>query len=124
MSNKAFPTDILKQAQQTLDAWKKIDPGLSLGDLNPGEIEANLNKLSPIQSRINSLKAELTDQHNQRDDVCVALWAQVKRARAGIKGVYGDNSSQYEMMGGTRLSERKPAARKAAAPASAPAKTE
>jgi hypothetical protein len=34
------------------------------------------------------------------------------RVRGGRKAVYGRDSSQYEMVGGTRLSERKPAARK------------
>ena len=36
------------------------------------------------------------------------------RARMGIKVIYGDDSSQYEMVGGTRLSDRKTVARKAA----------
>ncbi len=31
----------------------------------------------------------------------------------GVKAIYGDDSSQYEMVGGTRLSERKTYARKA-----------
>jgi len=32
-----------------------------------------------------------------------------------MKAIYGDDSSQYEMIGGTRLSERKSPARKAKA---------
>jgi hypothetical protein len=36
----------------------------------------------------------------------------VKRVRSAIKGVYGDDSTQYEMVGGTRMSERKPRTRK------------
>ena len=47
------------------------------------------------------------------------MWDQVKRVRNGIKAVYGDNSSQYEMIGGIRKSERKRPVRKAAAPAPA-----
>jgi hypothetical protein len=35
------------------------------------------------------------------------MWDKVKRVRAGVKANYGDDSSQYEMVGGTRLSERK-----------------
>ena len=41
--------------------------------------------------------------------------SRIKRVRAGVKGIYGDDSSQYEMIGGTRMSERKPPARKPAA---------
>jgi hypothetical protein len=32
----------------------------------------------------------------------------MKRIRSVIKGTYGDDSSQYELVGGTRLSDRKP----------------
>jgi hypothetical protein len=31
----------------------------------------------------------------------------MKRVRAGVKANYGDDSQQYEMVGGTRMSERK-----------------
>jgi len=57
----------------------------------------------------------LTDKRNQRDATNTALWDKVKRARNGIKANYGDDSSQYEMVGGTRASERKPRTRKAVA---------
>jgi hypothetical protein len=36
-----------------------------------------------------------------------AIWGQVKQVRAGVKGLYGDDSSHYEMVGGACLSERK-----------------
>jgi hypothetical protein len=35
------------------------------------------------------------------------MWDKVKRVRAGVKANYGDDSQQYEMVGGTRMSERK-----------------
>ena len=114
MPTKLYPTDILQQAQETLAAWKKVDAGLALGPLNVGEIEANLSKVDPIQMQISSLEAELTGLRNQRDELYIALWDQVKRARAGFKGIYGDDSSEYEIIGGTRRSERKRPTRKKA----------
>ena len=36
------------------------------------------------------------------------MWDKVKRVRAGVKANYGDDSQQFEMIGGTRTSERKP----------------
>ena len=121
MPNKPYPQDITTQAQTVLDKWKQINPSLALGELTPATLEANLNKLTPIRSRMTALKTELTDLQNQREAVCADMWDQVKRVRSGIKGIYGDNSSQYEMIGGIRKSERKRPVRKAAA---APAKTE
>ena len=123
MPNKPYPKDITKQAQTVLDKWKQINPSLTIGDLTPEMLQANLTKSLPIQSRITVLKTELTDQQNQRDAIYSDMWEQVKRVRNGIKGIYGDNSSQYEMIGGKRKSERKRPVRKAAA-AVAPAKTE
>ena len=60
---------------------------------------------------------QLTNLRNQRDTINQSLWDKVKRARAGVKANYGDDSSQYEMVGGTRLSERKSARRRTAEPA-------
>jgi len=40
------------------------------------------------------------------------MWDKVKRVRASVKGLYGDDSSEYEMVGGTRKSERKTPTRK------------
>jgi hypothetical protein len=41
------------------------------------------------------------------------MWEKVKRARAGMKANSGGASQEYEMVGGTRLSDRKSQARKA-----------
>ena len=110
--NKPYPADITAQAQTVLDKWKQINPSLTIGDLTPEMLQANLTKSLPIQSRITVLKTELTDQQNQRDAVYSEIWEQIKRVRNGIKGIYGDNSSQYEMIGGIRKSERKRPIRK------------
>lgn len=115
MPSKLYPTDVIQQAQAVLEAWKMIDPALQIGELVPGSLEADLAKAGPTQAQMNALEAQLTNLRNQRDALYVNVWAKVKRVRAGVKGIYGDDSSQYEMLGGTRLSERKPATRKSAA---------
>ncbi len=61
---------------------------------------------------MDALGAQLTDARNRRDALYTAIWSKVKRVRSGVKGIYGDDSSQYEMVGGTRLSERKAPVRK------------
>jgi hypothetical protein len=81
----------------------------------PASLEADIQQAVPIQVELNSLDAQLTDLRNRRDALFSAIWDKLKRIRAGVKGIYGDDSSQYEMVGGTRMSERKPPARKPAA---------
>ena len=52
-------------------------------------------------------------KRNQRDLVYNGMWDKIKRVRAGVKANYGDDSQQFEMVGGTRTSERKSPTRKA-----------
>jgi len=95
-----------------VQALKNIDPAFQMGELTPATLEADLEKSAEIQKTLNILETQLTDQRNQRDAHLNEMWQKMKRLRAGVKAVYGDDSSQYEMVGGTRLSERKPRSRK------------
>jgi hypothetical protein len=120
MTKKSYPTDVLQQARAVLDAWQQIaGPGegaLSFGDLTSSALSSEIQQSSYVEAEMTSLETKLTDLRNQRDTVNQAIWDKVKRVRAGMKAIYGDNSSQYEMVGGTRLSERKSPTRKVAAP--------
>jgi hypothetical protein len=55
---------------------------------------------------------QLADKRNQREQLCIAIWDKVKRVRASVRGIYGDDSTQYELVGGTRMSDRKTHVRK------------
>lgn len=112
MSRPSFPSDIAVQAQAVLAAWKTIDPAFKAGEVTLESLEAAAAEVASILNQISSLDAQLTDLRNQRDSRSLAVWQMVKRVRDGIKGSYGDDSSQYEMIGGKRMSERKRPARK------------
>ena len=112
MARISCPSDAVDQAHAVLGAWKIIDAGLEIGTVNTAGLEQVLQDISGTLSLIDSLEAELIDLRNRRDRQIVSAWEMVKRVRDGMKGFYGDDSSQYEMVGGTRLSERKPPARK------------
>jgi hypothetical protein len=115
MTSKSYPSDILAQAQAVTEAWKKMDPSLTIGELTAASLVADLEQARQNQAQLDALDAQMTDARNQRDACNTSLWEKIKRVRAGVKGIYGDDSSQYEMIGGTRLSERKPTARKSTA---------
>ena len=112
---KNYPNDVIAQGQLVLTAWNQIGATVTLGTLTVAEFTTDLTTATTIESDIAKLEAQLTDKRNQRDAANTALWDKVKRARNGVKANYGDDSSQYEMMGGTRTSERKTASRKVAA---------
>jgi hypothetical protein len=96
-------------------AISTIDADLAFGDLTQAVFATDLTKAREIQQQIDALNAQLTDLQNQSEAMSAKVWDNVKRARASVKGIYGDDSSQYEMVGGTRASDRKKPARKAKA---------
>ena len=116
MGKKLYPTDTLAQAGEILTAWNHTNPSLAFRDLTLETLSADLATVKALQEKIINLRTELLDARNERDATCIAIWDKVKRARAGMKSVYGDDSTEYELAGGTRRSQRKPPRRKASAP--------
>jgi hypothetical protein len=113
MPNKLYPTDVLKQAQDVLSAWNQIGATVTVGTLTPALLQTDVTAATTLEADMAKLEAQLTDKRNQRDALYTSIWDKVKRVRNGMKAIYGDDSSQYEMIGGTRLSERKAPVRRA-----------
>ncbi len=113
MPYKLYPTDVLEQAQTVMSAWTQISATLAFGTLTSTVLAADITAATALEADMAKLEAQLTDKRNQRDALYTAMWDKVKRVRSGVKANYGDDSSQYEMIGGTRLSERKAPTRKA-----------
>jgi hypothetical protein len=86
---------------------------LQFGTLDQTALQADLTQATALQSELDALDAQYTALRNQRDALYGEMWDKVKRVRASVKGLYGDDSSEYEMVGGTRRSERKSPTRKA-----------
>jgi hypothetical protein len=107
MGKKLYPTDTLEQAQSILRAWKRIDPALKIGTLTLESITADVARVEGLQQKIVHLQYELMDIRIQRDEATIGLWNMVTRTRSGFRGIYGDDSTAYELAGGTRRSERK-----------------
>ncbi len=87
------------------------------GDVHKTKNLTEIAHADPLQSQMNTAEIQLTYLRNQRDALYQSLWDKVKRVRSSIKGIYGDDSTEYEMVGRTRLSERKPTVRKSKATA-------
>jgi len=113
MSKKFYPPNVLAQAQEVLVGWNQVSTTLAFGTLNPAALTADLTSASTLESEISKLEIQLADKRNQRDLVYNGMWDKIKRIRAGVKANYGDDSQQFEMVGGTRTSERKAPVRRA-----------
>ena len=117
MAGRKFPADILEQAMNMQDAWTKIDDQLSVGGLKIGDLVMEINQIRQAEANVVSLENDLTNIRNHRDALCESAWDKVRRMRAVVKGMYGFDSPQYELVGGTRTSDRKSARSAAPAPA-------
>ena len=109
MAGRKFPPDILDQAIEMQAAWSKIDEQLSVGGLKIGDLVMEINQIHQTEANVVGLEQDLTNMRNHRDALCEAAWDTVRRMRALIKGMYGFDSPQYELVGGTRTSDRKTA---------------
>jgi hypothetical protein len=105
---------VIEQAQKALGAWNQIDSTLAFG-ASVTEFSSAVKAANAIAAQIESIETQLTNLRNERDQKMADLWDKVKRVRFGVKAHFGDDSSQYEMVGGTRASERKLPTRKAKA---------
>ena len=113
MSGTTFPKDVRQQAQEVEQAIQNINPSFQVGEISLAALQKAIGLVDANHSKINSLQAQLTDALNERITVNAALWDVLKRIRGGVKAVYCDDSSQYEMAGGTRISEKKGGRKKA-----------
>ena len=115
MTRRIYPPDVVTQAQDVLVGWEQISDTLTFGALTTEALNADITNAGPLESDISNLEKMLADKRDQRDMLYNSIWDKVKRVRAGVKAFYGDDSQQYEKVGGIRMSERKPRARKASA---------
>lgn len=111
MTKKQFAPDLLDRAKSVLNSWGQIDDQLAFGPLSTAVLTRAVQRANAIDESITDLENRLTDLRNQRDDSNEELWDLIKRVRAGVKASFGDDSSQFEMVGGTRLSDKKTARR-------------
>ena len=107
MTKRTFPTDVLSQAQQAVVGWDEINPALTFGPVNLLALSEDVKAATPLQAEIERLEIQLGEKRDQRDILFNNMWDKVKRMRSGIKATYGDDSQQYDKVGGTRTSDRK-----------------
>jgi hypothetical protein len=102
---------LLQEAGEVKEALEKIGAGLP-DAISAVEMETRIADLEAKVSALDALNAERTRLVNEKGDKAEELSDYLVRVRAAVKGIFGDDSSEYEMVGGTRASERKKAKRK------------
>jgi hypothetical protein len=108
---RKYPNDVLEQAQDIAVGWAQVTPAITFGTLTVAALQADITAAGLLETEISKLEKLLADKRNQRDILFLSMWDKSKRTRAGFKCTFGDDSQQYEWVGGKRMSERKPRAR-------------
>jgi len=107
---------ILETARQRLAGLKTLgNPKPDFGgDLTEAAYEADIKACSDELDGYNQDVAALDERQIKLDEREKALRDKNRRILAAAEAKFGSNSAQYEALGGTRESERKRSARKAA----------
>ena len=98
----------LDKGRTRLSAVISIDPVLDLGNgITAALYKAEIDNLTEKLSVYNTNLSTIDDQYNAciTQMGIVADWSE--RVLTGVASKYGKNSSEYEMAGGVRKSERK-----------------
>ena len=112
MVKKANIKTTLKEAGNVEKVWKE-NPSFTLGDLKLDDYITFYAATEALDKDCAQRDVELTGLKVVRDDKVRQLNGFVTRFRSGMISHYGADSAQYEQAGGTRISVRKPRARKA-----------
>jgi hypothetical protein len=106
MPEELLTKKLRDDAARVITVWRD-NPDLKVKDLTLADLEAEDTALAAEEAALTALRDQITTTLNQRNDRRKALRKKVVAGRAGIKGYFGSNSSEYERAGGTRDSERK-----------------
>ena len=98
--------DLKPQLDAILRVWTS-NPEFKLKEVTLEQFKAETERFDALLAEVAKQEAELTPLRNSRDALAATLANLAVRARAGIKGYFGDNSNEYELAGGTRTSVRK-----------------
>jgi hypothetical protein len=113
MATKVSSGNVVEDAEKIIGVWQ-ANPAFSIMSITLDEFKAATDDIRSRDAAIKARRQELTGLVDERDDKALTLSEWVSRALSGIRSNFGPDSAQYEQAGGTRKSERKtPAARAA-----------
>lgn len=98
---------VLSDVRRSLEGWQQIDPNLTLGQLTLAEVQRQIDSFTKIDGEITAAEIAIAKLRNDRLELRKQMQESKKRILSAIRGIYGDDSSEYEMVGGTRMSERR-----------------
>jgi hypothetical protein len=116
MARPKRSSKVLEVARQRFAGLKQITPAPNFGPtLKQSDYEQGITAYSDEQDGYNGDVAALDDRQNRLDALERGLSDWNRRILSAVEAQYGPDSSEYELVGGTRRSERKKSTPKAPA---------
>ncbi|MCI5122236.1 MAG: hypothetical protein D3908_13810 [Candidatus Electrothrix sp. AUS4] len=109
--SKSVPK-LLQEANEIKKALEKIDDRLPDG-LKAADMESRMGEVESVVDELDALNADRTRLVDVKGEKTGNLSDHIVQVRSAVKGIFGADSAEYDMVGGTRISERKRPARKA-----------
>ena len=107
-------SDLKNQTDIVVRFWT-AHPEVKLKDVTLEQLKDDVARFDALRVELEEKEEALTPLRNNRDALADELVEIVVRFRSGIKSYFGGDSSEYELVGGTRASERKRPNRRPAA---------
>ena len=113
-------SETIDRARSRLAGMKSIHEKLDLGHgCSTATVEAKLNEAVKALEVLNKLKAQTSEAGNEFERIEKELGRLSKQILLGAAMKYDQDSNEYEMVGGVKLSDRKRSKAKSAMPAMA-----
>jgi hypothetical protein len=97
---------LLQEAGEIKEALEKISATLPAG-ISAADMAAKITALETVVSELDAVNADRTRLVNSKAEQAGTLSDFIVQVRLAVKAVCGPDSSEYEMIGGTRASDRK-----------------
>ncbi len=108
MARRKKQSATLNKAQKRLAGLKSIDPKVDLGNgLTVAAYEKEITEFRQKVEAYNTLLSKVDDAANNVQSLEKELSVAAENVLLAVKLKYGKDSSEYEMVGGTRQSERR-----------------
>ena len=103
---------VIAEGEKIVRVWE-ANPTFTLGEITLAQLKTLLEALRTQRRQLEDLRAQVSVLINDTQAKADSVLDITTRARGGIRAVFGPDSNEYELAGGTRSSERRtPRARK------------
>ncbi len=108
MSRRKKTSAMLVKGEQRLAGLQSIDPQLDLGNgITSESFEQEVNNLRVAIAAYNTLLSKVDEASNTVEQAEKQLATVSENVLLGVKIKFGKDSNQYQMAGGTRVSDRR-----------------